>query len=106
MLDFALQGAGGMEAGAIAAGEKIAEQIGASEWLGPLAPVALSPFFGLATLSGIATYGPDWLQQRSALFSEASGLKQSPFVLDVGDPCATDKSSAVFESEQAACVGC
>ena len=74
MIDFAIQVPTGLDSGTLAAGEKIAEQIGASEWLGPLAPVALSPFFGLATLSGIATYGPDWLQQRSSLFSESSPM--------------------------------
>ncbi len=54
--------------------EQIARQISAIEWLGPLAPIALSPFFGLACLSGIATYGPDWLQQRSGIFGESSPL--------------------------------
>lgn len=33
-------------------GENIAEKMGITETLGPLAPVALSPFFGLACLSG------------------------------------------------------
>lgn len=74
MFDVAFQLPTGLDAGTLAASEKVAEQIGASEWLGPLAPVALSPFFGLATLSGIATYGPDWLQNRSALFGETSSL--------------------------------
>ncbi len=50
--------------------------ISTTEWLGPLAPIALSPFFGLACLSGIACYGPDWLQQRSQLFSSSSPLNQ------------------------------
>ncbi len=48
--------------------------LSAAEWLGPLAPIALSPFFGLAVLSGTATYGPDWLQERSALFHPGSSL--------------------------------
>ncbi len=74
MLDLALQIPIGLDSQTMAAGEKVAAQIGASEWLGPLAPVALSPFFGLATLSGIATYGPDWLQQRSALLGDTSPL--------------------------------
>ncbi len=59
---------------AVAAGQVISQQLSTSEWLGPLAPVALSPFFGLATLSGIATYGPDWLQQKSALFHTGGPL--------------------------------
>ncbi|MFO0943953.1 MAG: hypothetical protein U0930_24720 [Pirellulales bacterium] len=59
---------------AVAAGQVISQQLSTSEWLGPLAPVALSPFFGLATLSGIATYGPEWLQQKSALFHTGGPL--------------------------------
>ena len=74
MIELALQVPTGVDAGTLAAGEKLAEQIGASEWLGPLAPVALSPFFGLAALSGIATYGPDWLQERSSLFGASSPM--------------------------------
>ncbi len=54
--------------------KEIAKQITAVEWLGPMAPIALSPFFGLACLSGIATYGPEWLQQRSAIFGDSSPL--------------------------------
>ncbi len=56
------------------AAEQLTSQISAWDALGPLAPVALSPFFGLACLSGLATYGPDWLQQRSGLLQEASPL--------------------------------
>jgi hypothetical protein len=52
----------------------VAQQISAQEWLGPLSAVALSPFFGLACLSGAATYGPDWLQSRSALLGASSPL--------------------------------
>ena len=33
-------------------GQNLAEKMGITETLGPLAPVALSPFFGLACLSG------------------------------------------------------
>ena len=58
----------------LAASELVAEKLAVSEWLGPLAPVALSPFFGLCVLSGIATYGPDWLQERSVLFQTAGPL--------------------------------
>ena len=42
----------------------LAQQFGAqldlAEWLGPLAPVALSPFFGVTCLSGLALLGSDW----------------------------------------------
>jgi hypothetical protein len=59
---------------AIAAASGLSRQVSTQEWLGPLSAIALSPFFGLACLSGIATYGPDSIQSRSALFGEASPL--------------------------------
>lgn len=57
-----------------AAAAGLSHQMSAQEWLGPLSAIALSPFFGLACLSGAASYGPDWLQSRSSLFGEASPL--------------------------------
>ncbi len=62
-----------------AASQVVSEQLSTSEWLGPLAPVALSPFFGLAVLSGIGTYGPEALQQRSAIF-QSGGSLDSPLL--------------------------
>ena len=38
-----------------------------TSWLGPMAPVALSPFFGLTLLSGIACYGRDFFPENSIL---------------------------------------
>lgn len=35
--------------------------ISASEWLGPLAPIAISPFFGVTILAGLAQFGPEWV---------------------------------------------
>ena len=67
----------GVDAETIAAGNAIAHQIAATDWLGPLAPIALSPFFGLAALSGAATYGPEWLHERTALLS-AEGPLNNP----------------------------
>ncbi len=64
----------GIDSETIAAGNAIAHQIAATDWLGPLAPIALSPFFGLAALSGAATYGPEWLHERTALLSAESPL--------------------------------
>jgi hypothetical protein len=60
------------------ASQAVSQHLSTTEWLGPLAPVALSPFFGLALLSGIGTYAPDWLQQRSALFSSGSSFNNPP----------------------------
>ena len=59
---------------AVAAATGISRQVSTQEWLGPLSAIALSPFFGLACLSGAATYGPDWLQSRSSLLGESSPL--------------------------------
>ena len=39
----------------------ITNQITTIEWLAPLAPIALSPFFGITLLSGFACYGSEWL---------------------------------------------
>lgn len=75
MVDWVTEPVGNAwDADALAASQAVAQQMGTSEWLGPLAPIALSPFFGLTVLSGAATYGPEWLQQRSALFHEGSAL--------------------------------
>ncbi len=46
---------------------RFTEQISNVEWLAPLAPIALSPFFGLTLLSGMACYGPDWLSDNPLL---------------------------------------
>lgn len=76
MIESILQ-APGAEVSPMVAGEQLARQIGTSEWLGPLAPVALSPFFGIAVLSGLATYGPEFLQQRSGLIADGSPLNNA-----------------------------
>lgn len=41
--------------------ELITQRVSSTEWLGALAPIALSPFFGLTCLSGIAIVGEDYL---------------------------------------------
>lgn len=76
MLDEALlqQLPSALDPTTMAASQVVGEQLSTSEWLGPLAPVALSPFFGLAVLSGIGTYGPEALQQRSAIFQSGGSL--------------------------------
>ncbi len=61
-------------AAAVAAASGISKKVSTQEWLGPLSAVALSPFFGLACLSGAATFGPEWLQSRSSLLGESSPL--------------------------------
>jgi hypothetical protein len=39
--------------------------IQATEWLGPLAPIAISPFFGITILAGISQFGGDYLPMNS-----------------------------------------
>ncbi len=62
------------EAAVLKQGSQIAREISTTDWLGPLAPIALSPFFGMACLSGLATYGPEWLTQKSGLLADSSPL--------------------------------
>lgn len=45
-----------------------------TDWLGPLAPIALSPFFGVTCLSGMAMWGGDWLPLRSGLLNPEGPL--------------------------------
>ncbi len=66
---------GDFGASEIAASSAWAETLGIADWLGPLAPVALSPFFGVTCLSGLAIWGPDWVSDNALL--GASGPLQS-----------------------------
>lgn len=50
---------------------RLAGSIAASEWLGPLAPVAISPFFGVTLLAGLAQYGADWMPVNEFLSNNA-----------------------------------
>ncbi len=59
--------------------QEVASSIAATDWLGALSPVAISPFFGMACLTGVATYGPDWLRERSSLFAD-SGPLANPYL--------------------------
>ena len=45
-----------------------------AQWLGPLAPVALSPFFGVTCLSGLALWGPEWATD-NALLGQSGPLR-------------------------------
>lgn len=60
----------------LAAGQDLSAQV--IDWLGPAAPLALSPFFGVTCLSGLAIWGPDWLQARGWL--QPDGPLNSPWV--------------------------
>jgi hypothetical protein len=47
-----------------------------TDWLGPMAPLALSPFFGITCLSGLAIWSPDWMPG-SGLLAQSTPLKNS-----------------------------
>ncbi|TWT50360.1 hypothetical protein Pla22_31020 [Rubripirellula amarantea] len=58
---------GPIDAEDIAAASGWATSSGIVDWLGPLAPVALSPFFGVTCLSGLALWGPTWMTDNAIL---------------------------------------
>ncbi|MEM6978085.1 MAG: hypothetical protein AAF539_00375 [Planctomycetota bacterium] len=68
---------GDFDTGDIAAATAWADRLNLADWLGPLAPLALSPFFGVACLSGLALYGPQWVTD-NALLDSASPLCSVP----------------------------
>ncbi len=58
----------------VAAAQQFTSTLGITDWLGPLAPVALSPFFGIACLSGMSLYGGNWVSADNPFLGEASPL--------------------------------
>lgn len=58
--------------------EALAQSISTSEWLGPLAPVAISPFFGITCLAAISQFGGDYLPLNQ--FVSNNSVLQSPAV--------------------------
>lgn len=71
----ALQGE--FKTGDIAAATAWADRLNLADWLGPLAPLALSPFFGVACLSGLAIWGPESITD-NALLGAAGPLRSVP----------------------------
>ena len=55
------------------------QAITASEWLGPLAPIAISPFFGITCLAALSQFGGDYLPLNSFISNNA--VLQNPYVL-------------------------
>ena len=58
----------------VVAAQQFGETLGVAEWLGPLAPVALSPFFGITCLAGMSLYGQGWISADNAFLGEGSPL--------------------------------
>lgn len=65
----------------IATVNSVVSSLNVADWLGPLAPVALSPFFGLACLSGLSMWGPQWMTDNALLVS--IGPLKNPWVFGV-----------------------
>jgi hypothetical protein len=60
------------------------QSITASEWLGPLAPIAISPFFGITCLAGLSQFGGDYLPVNSFISSNAVLKNQYVFWIFLG----------------------
>jgi hypothetical protein len=60
----------------IAATSAWVEQLQLADWLGPLAPIAISPFFGVTCLSGLAIWGPESIKD-NALLGSAGPLQST-----------------------------
>ncbi len=58
----------------ITAAQQFGHSITVPEWLGPMAPVALSPFFGITCLSGMSLFGGTWISQTNPLLGDSSPL--------------------------------
>ena len=58
----------------IVAAQQFGQSLSIAEWLGPMAPVALSPFFGVACLSGLSLFGGSWVASGNPLISPDSPL--------------------------------
>lgn len=63
-----------LSAAEIATAQQFGRNLSVAEWLGPLAPVALSPFFGIACLSGMALFGGSWVSAGNPLLGTGSPL--------------------------------
>ena len=59
--------------------DEIVGSVKASEWLGPLAPIAISPFFGIACLCFISQFGGSYLPLNS--FISTNPVLNNPTVL-------------------------
>lgn len=45
--------------------DQLTDSISNTEWLGVLAPIAISPFFGITCLAGMSQFGEEWLGMNS-----------------------------------------
>ena len=74
--------ASGLSPADVAIANRIGETISTTDFLGPMAPVALSPFFGIACLSALAQFGPESMVEANGLLASSSPLK-NPWLLGI-----------------------
>lgn len=58
----------------IVAAQQFGETLAITEWLGPLAPIGLSPFFGITCLSGMSIWGEGWVSADNPMLGQHSPL--------------------------------
>ena len=68
----------------IAATNTWIEQLGIVDWLGPLAPVAMSPFFAVTCLSGLALWGPESMTDNALLGASGPLRSETVFFVFLG----------------------
>lgn len=59
------------------AAQRLGDSISTSEWLGPMAPIALSPFFGITCLSGMSIFGEGTFVANNEFISHNPVLKNA-----------------------------
>ncbi|MDA7936873.1 hypothetical protein N9B79_00700 [bacterium] len=70
----------GVNTEAIASTSGWIQASGLTELLGPLTPLALSPFFGVTCLSGISLWGPEWANSSPMLGANGALRSETIFV--------------------------
>ena len=70
----------GVDTEAIATTSTWIQTTGINELLGPLTPLALSPFFGVTCLSAISLWGPDWASSSPMLGSNGALRSETIFI--------------------------
>lgn len=57
------------DAETVVAANSFVASTGMVDWLGPMSPIAMSPFFGITCLSGLSLYGPEWMADNQLIRS-------------------------------------
>ena len=70
----------GVDTEAIATTSTWIQTTGITELLGPLTPLALSPFFGVTCLSAISLWGPEWANSSPMLGSNGALRSETIFI--------------------------